>query len=70
MEKREVLKIEKQRESNLYFMKYFLWPKHYKRVGGMAQAVEHLPSRCEALSSNPSTIKNKNKINRHCKNTM
>jgi hypothetical protein len=26
-----------------------------KRAGGVAQVVEHLPSKCEALSSNPST---------------
>jgi hypothetical protein len=27
----------------------------------MAQVVEHLPSKCETLSSNPSTAKNKKK---------
>jgi hypothetical protein len=27
------------------------------RAGGVAQAVEHLPSKCEALSSSPSTAK-------------
>jgi hypothetical protein len=34
-----------------------------KRAGGMAQEVEHLPSKCKALSSNPSTAKNKKLIN-------
>jgi hypothetical protein len=29
------------------------------RAGGMAQAVERLPSKCKALSSNPSTAKKK-----------
>jgi hypothetical protein len=27
------------------------------RAGGVTQAVEHLPNKCEALSSNPSTTK-------------
>jgi hypothetical protein len=26
-----------------------------KRAGGMAQAVEHLPSKCKTLNSNPGT---------------
>jgi hypothetical protein len=26
-----------------------------KRSGNMVEAVEHLPSKCEAMSSNPST---------------
>jgi hypothetical protein len=30
-----------------------------KSAGGITQAVQHLPKKCEALSSNPSTIKNK-----------
>jgi hypothetical protein len=30
-----------------------------KRAGGMAQVIEHLPSKCEDLNSNPSTAKNK-----------
>jgi hypothetical protein len=30
-------------------------------AGGVAQAVEHLPSKCEALDSNPSTAKKKRK---------
>jgi hypothetical protein len=29
------------------------------RAGGVAEVVEHLPSKCEALNSNPSTAKNK-----------
>jgi hypothetical protein len=33
-----------------------------KRARGMDQVVEHLPSKHEALSSNPSTIKNKKKM--------
>jgi hypothetical protein len=28
-----------------------------KRADGLAPGVEHLPSKCEALSSNPSTTK-------------
>jgi hypothetical protein len=35
-------------------------PTH-KRAGGVVQAVEHLPIKCEALSSNPSTDKKKKK---------
>jgi hypothetical protein len=31
-----------------------------KRAGGVAQVVKHLPSKGEALSSNPNTIKKKN----------
>jgi hypothetical protein len=31
-----------------------------KRAGGVAQAVECLPSKCEALNSNPSTAKKNN----------
>jgi hypothetical protein len=30
-----------------------------KRAGGMAQTIDHQPSKCKALSSNPSTAKNK-----------
>jgi hypothetical protein len=30
-----------------------------RRSGGMAQEIEYLPRRCEALSSKPSTTKNK-----------
>jgi ribosomal protein L23 len=29
------------------------------RAGGVAQVVEYLPSKCKALSSNPSTARNK-----------
>jgi hypothetical protein len=32
-------------------------------IGGLAQAVEHLPSKCNILSSNPSTAKGKKKWN-------
>jgi hypothetical protein len=36
-----------------------------KWAGDVAQAVEHLPSKCKALSSNPSTIlKKKEKSNK------
>jgi hypothetical protein len=31
------------------------------RAGEVSQVVEHLPSKCEALSSNPSTAKKKKK---------
>jgi hypothetical protein len=30
-----------------------------KKAGGLAQVVEHLPSKCAALISNPSTAKQK-----------
>jgi hypothetical protein len=33
-----------------------------KRAGGEAQAVERLPSKCQALSSNPSTANRKRKL--------
>jgi hypothetical protein len=36
-------------------------------VGGMAQAVECLPSKCEVLSSNPSTEKKKKKYEKEKK---
>jgi hypothetical protein len=36
-------------------------PNAQKRAGGEAQVVEFLPSKCEALSSNPTTA-NKKKI--------
>jgi hypothetical protein len=32
-------------------------------VGGVTQVIEHLPSKCEALSSNPSTAKKEKKKN-------
>jgi hypothetical protein len=32
-----------------------------KRAGGMVQVAECLPSKCEAVSSNPSTAKKKKK---------
>jgi hypothetical protein len=32
-----------------------------KVAGGVAQGVEHLPSKCEALSANPCTTKKKKK---------
>jgi hypothetical protein len=32
-----------------------------ERAGGVAQVVEHLPRKCEALSSNPSPAKKKKK---------
>jgi hypothetical protein len=35
--------------------------KSQKRAGGVAQVVELLPSKCEALSSNPNTAKKKKK---------
>jgi hypothetical protein len=34
----------------------------FHRAGGVAQVVEHLPRNNEALNSNPSTAKRKNKI--------
>jgi hypothetical protein len=32
-----------------------------KRIGAVDQVIEHLPSKCKALSSNPSTEKKKKK---------
>jgi hypothetical protein len=32
-------------------------PNTQKRAGGVTQAIQHLPSKCEALSSNPRTTK-------------
>jgi hypothetical protein len=34
-------------------------PSQKKRAGGVTHGAEHLPSKCEALSSNPSTKKKK-----------
>jgi hypothetical protein len=34
----------------------------HKRSGGVAQVVEHLPKRSEALSSSPSKLKNKKQV--------
>jgi hypothetical protein len=34
---------------------------HKKRAGGVAQVIQHLPSKYEALNSNPSTMKKKKK---------
>jgi hypothetical protein len=39
--------------------KIFLNTQHKKGLGGVAQAVEHLPSKHEALSLSPSTEKKK-----------
>jgi hypothetical protein len=33
--------------------------KFSEQAGGMAQVVKHLPSKCDALNSNPSTVKEK-----------
>jgi hypothetical protein len=35
--------------------------QHKKRDGGVAQVMQHLPRKLKALSSNPSTIKQKQK---------
>jgi hypothetical protein len=47
------------------YYKYLLSSKHALKitpnVGRVAQEVEHLPSKCETLNSNPSTIKKKKK---------
>jgi hypothetical protein len=40
-----------------------------KRTGDVAQVVEHLPSKCKALSSNPNTAKKQNK-NKKTKNLL
>jgi hypothetical protein len=35
--------------------------QHKKGLGGLDQVVDHMPIKCEALSSNSSTIKKQNK---------
>jgi hypothetical protein len=54
----------RQRSGGLWFKaslsKYFMRPnlentQQKKRAGRVAQEVQHLPSKCEALSSNSST---------------
>jgi hypothetical protein len=37
-----------------------------KRAGRVAQVIEHLPGKCKALTSNPSTAKKKKKIINFC----
>jgi hypothetical protein len=37
------------------------------RVGGMAQVIEHLTNKCEALSSNPSTTERERERGKHKK---
>jgi hypothetical protein len=45
--------------------------KQSKRAGGVGQAIELLPSKCEVLSSNPSTAKKKKTFKKHLnKNTL
>jgi hypothetical protein len=43
------------------FLNFFIYSKKGSCAGGMAQVVGHLPSKCEALSSNPTTTKKKKK---------
>jgi hypothetical protein len=38
------------------------WANHKKKADGVAQVVERLSSKCEALSSSPNTTKRKKKI--------
>jgi hypothetical protein len=46
------------------------YPTH-KRAGGVTQVVGHLPSNCDALSSNPSTVKKKKMTHtKICSNTL
>jgi hypothetical protein len=40
------------------------------KFGGVTQAVEHLPSKCEALSSNPSTTKKNEKEKKRKKSKL
>jgi hypothetical protein len=50
--------------NHVYFMFYpciLLLMKQSRRAAGMAQGVEQLPSKCGALSSNPSNVKNNKK---------
>jgi hypothetical protein len=39
-----------------------IWEIKQKRNGGVVQVIEHLPSKCEALSSNSSIGKKKKKL--------
>jgi hypothetical protein len=46
------------------------WKSNYgKRPGGVTEVVELLPSKCEALSSSPSTDKNKKRKERKTNQT-
>jgi hypothetical protein len=49
--------------SQQMFIDLYCVLKHNEGAGGVAQVVEHLCSKCEALNSNPSPIKKKSKIN-------
>jgi hypothetical protein len=40
-----------------YFTRPYLENTQYKKRAGVAQVLEHLPTKCEALTSNPSTAK-------------
>jgi hypothetical protein len=42
---------------------------HGSRAAGVAQEVEHLPSKHKALSSNPSTVEEKKKVHSELLNT-
>jgi hypothetical protein len=68
-----IILLRKQRSGGSWFKaspaKYFLRPplsgkySTQKRAGGVAHVVEHLTSKCEALSSNSNTTKtNKQKF--------
>jgi hypothetical protein len=54
----EMRRIEVEASMGKWFMKH-LSQKYsiQKRFGGVVQMVEHLPSKCEVLSSNPSPKK-------------
>jgi hypothetical protein len=45
--------------SQQMFIDLYCVLKHNEGAGGVAQVVEHLCSKCEALNSNPSPIKKK-----------
>jgi hypothetical protein len=45
-------------------MRPYLKNKESKKGWGMAQVEVHLPGKCKALSSNPSTAKKRNQVGR------
>jgi hypothetical protein len=56
----EIRRITVQNQSIQKFVRPYLEKNHHKsRAGGVTQMVEFLPSKLEALSSNPSTRKKK-----------
>jgi hypothetical protein len=55
----EITRITDQNHWDKYSTRTYLENSTQNRAGRVAQVVEHLPSKCEALSSNSSNKKNK-----------